>query len=55
MVELTRVHGIGRWTADMFSMFHLGRPDVLPVGDLGVRKGFQALYKLKVDLRNVHP
>ena len=32
----------------MFAMFHLGRPDVLPVGDLGVRKGFQVLYGLKV-------
>ena len=34
----------------MFAMFHLGRPDVLPVGDLGVRKGFQLLYGLKVRL-----
>ena len=34
----------------MFAMFHLGRPDVLPVGDLGVRKGFQVLYGLKVSL-----
>ena len=33
---------------DMFAMFHCGRLDILPVGDLGVRKGFQALYKLKV-------
>ncbi len=44
----SQVRGIGRWTADMFAMFHLGRPDVLPVGDLGVRKGFQILYGLKV-------
>ena len=36
----------------MFAMFHLGRPDVLPVGDLGVRKGFQILYGLKVRLRS---
>lgn len=35
---LTAVRGVGPWTVDMFSMFHLGRPDVLPVGDLGVRK-----------------
>ena len=48
VTELTRVHGIGPWTADMFAMFHLGRPDVLPVGDLGMRKGFQSLYGLKV-------
>lgn len=38
----------GRWSVDMFAMFHLGRPDVLPVGDLGVRKGMQTLYGLKV-------
>lgn len=35
---LTAVRGIGPWTVDMFSMFHLGRPDILPVGDLAVRK-----------------
>jgi 3-methyladenine DNA glycosylase/8-oxoguanine DNA glycosylase len=37
---LTRVRGIGRWTAEMFLMFRLGRPDVLPVDDYGLRKGF---------------
>ena len=37
----------GRWSVDMFAMFHCGRLDILPVGDLAVRKGFQALYKLK--------
>ena len=35
LAELTAVKGIGRWSADMFLMFHLDRPDVLPVGDLG--------------------
>jgi DNA-3-methyladenine glycosylase II len=50
MTVILQVRGIGRWTADMFAMFHLGRPDVLPVGDLGVRKGFQVLYGLKVVL-----
>lgn len=35
---LTAVRGVGPWTVDMFSMFHLGRPDILPVGDLAVRK-----------------
>ncbi|KAK9830022.1 hypothetical protein WJX72_009248 [[Myrmecia] bisecta] len=45
--ELVKVKGIGRWSVDMFAMFHLGRPDVLPVGDLGVRKGMQTLYRLK--------
>jgi DNA-3-methyladenine glycosylase II len=44
--KLTAVSGIGRWSADMFLMFHLQRPDVLPVGDLGIRKAFQALYGL---------
>ncbi len=38
--RLTQVRGIGRWTAEMLLIFHLGRPDVLPVDDYGVRKGF---------------
>ena len=38
------VKGIGRWTAEMFLIFSLGRPDVLPVDDLGVRRGFQQAY-----------
>lgn len=33
-----QLNGVGQWTADMYSMFNAGRPDVLPVGDLGVRK-----------------
>jgi DNA-3-methyladenine glycosylase II len=41
---LTQVHGIGRWTVEMLLMFQLGRPDVLPVDDLGVRKGFAKAY-----------
>jgi DNA-3-methyladenine glycosylase II len=44
--QLTAVKGLGRWTADMFLIFHLGRPDVLPVGDLGVRRGAQLAYGL---------
>ncbi|CAL5223874.1 g6464 [Coccomyxa viridis] len=44
---LTAVKGIGRWSVDMFAMFHCGRLNILPVGDLAVRKGFQALYNLK--------
>jgi O-6-methylguanine DNA methyltransferase len=43
--ELTEVRGIGRWTAEMFLIFTLGRPDVLPVGDFGVRKGFAQTYR----------
>ena len=38
--HLTEVRGIGRWTAEMFLIFRLGRPDVLPVDDYGVRQGF---------------
>jgi DNA-3-methyladenine glycosylase II len=42
--ELVAVKGLGQWTADMFLIFHLGRPDVLPVGDLGVRRAIERLY-----------
>ena len=44
---LTRVKGIGRWTAEMFLMFRLHRPDVLPVGDLGINKAVQRAYRLR--------
>jgi DNA-3-methyladenine glycosylase II len=44
VTELSRVRGIGRWTAEMFLMFQLGRLDVWPTGDLGVRKGFAAAW-----------
>jgi 3-methyladenine DNA glycosylase/8-oxoguanine DNA glycosylase len=43
--ELTQIRGIGRWTSEMFLIFTLGRPDVLPVGDFGVRKGFALRYR----------
>jgi DNA-3-methyladenine glycosylase II len=43
---LVAVKGIGVWTAHMFLMFHLGRPDVLPVGDLGMRNGMRIAYGL---------
>lgn len=46
--HLIAVKGIGRWSADMFLMFALNRPDVLPTGDLGIRKGFQKLFKMKI-------
>jgi DNA-3-methyladenine glycosylase II len=42
--RLTRIRGIGRWTAEMLLIFQLGRPDVLPVDDYGVRKGFAIAY-----------
>lgn len=44
---LTAVKGIGRWTAEMFLIFVLNRPDVLPVDDLGLRKGVQLAYGLR--------
>ena len=44
--RLTTVRGIGVWTVEMLLIFRLGRPDVLPVGDLGVRKGFSLAYGL---------
>jgi DNA-3-methyladenine glycosylase II len=46
IVKLTAVKGIGMWSAQMFLIFHLGRPDVLPVGDLGIRKAFMQRYGL---------
>lgn len=45
--ELTQVKGIGIWTAHMFLIFSLGRMNVLPTEDLGIRKGIQRFYKLK--------
>ena len=44
--RLTAVKGIGQWTADMFLMFHLRRPDILPVGDLGIRRAVEKAYGL---------
>ena len=43
--RLTAVRGIGRWTAEMLLIFRLGRPDVLPVDDYGIRKGFAIVFK----------
>jgi len=43
--RLVQVRGIGRWTAEMLLIFQLGRPDVLPVDDLGVQRGYQRAYK----------
>ena len=45
--QLTAVKGIGEWSAHMFLMFHLGRPDVLPVGDQGIRNAVKAEYRLR--------
>jgi DNA-3-methyladenine glycosylase II len=46
VAELTAVKGLGVWTAHMFLIFHLNRPDVMPVGDLGVRNAARAVYEL---------
>jgi len=43
--RLTEVRGIGRWTAEMFLIFRLGRPDVLPADDYGIRQGFATVFK----------
>jgi DNA-3-methyladenine glycosylase II len=45
--RLTQVRGIGRWTVEMMLIFQLGRPDVLPVDDFGVRNGFRLAYGLR--------
>lgn len=45
--RLTQVRGIGRWTVEMMLMFQLGRPDILPVDDFGVRNGFRIAYGLR--------
>ncbi len=47
ITNLTKIKGIGAWTAEMFLMFSLGREDVFSYGDLGLRRGIQLLYKLK--------
>ena len=47
IAALTQVKGIGKWSAQMFLMFRLGRPDVLPELDLGVQKGIQKAYRLR--------
>ena len=47
IADLVAVKGIGEWTAHMFLMFYLNRPDVLPTGDLGVRKGMMMAYNLR--------
>jgi DNA-3-methyladenine glycosylase II len=46
IAELTAVRGLGQWSAHMFLMFHLQRPDVLPVGDLGIRRAVMVRYGL---------
>jgi DNA-3-methyladenine glycosylase II len=47
IAELIEVKGIGSWTAEMFLIFHLGRPDVVSVGDLGIRRAVQLAYGME--------
>jgi DNA-3-methyladenine glycosylase II len=47
ITAITAVRGFGQWSAEMFLMFRLNRPDVFPVGDLGIVKGMQKLYGMK--------
>jgi 3-methyladenine DNA glycosylase/8-oxoguanine DNA glycosylase len=42
--RLTQVRGIGRWTVEMLLIFRLGRPDVLPIADYGIKKGFERVF-----------
>ena len=48
--QLTSLWGIGPWTVDMFMMFQLGRLDIWPTGDLGVRRGWEKMHKLKKEI-----
>ena len=45
--ELTKIKGIGNWTAQIYLMFCLQRTDILPVGDLGIQKGIRDMFSLK--------
>jgi DNA-3-methyladenine glycosylase II len=50
MGHLLPLFGIGRWTVEMFLMFQLGRPDIWPVGDLGVRRGWEKIHRMRADI-----
>jgi DNA-3-methyladenine glycosylase II len=47
IAKLTEIKGVGRWTAEMFLIFHLARPDVISTGDLGIRRATQIAYELE--------
>ena len=49
--QLTSLWGLGPWTVDMFMMFQLGRLDIWPTGDLGVRRGWEKIYGLKEEIK----
>ena len=48
IATLTTIKGIGRWTAEMILIFHLGKPDVMPATDLGIQKGFSKIFGLEI-------
>lgn len=48
--QLTKLWGVGRWTVEMFLIFHMGRLDIWPVGDLGVRRGWELIHRLKEEI-----
>lgn len=51
--ELTQIKGIGVWTVQMILIFHLGRPDVFPIDDLGIQQSMATLYQLPTDKRGL--
>ncbi len=54
IAELTKLHGIGRWSAEMFLMFSLGRPDIFSYGDAGLRRAIAMIYTVKTPLKDTH-
>lgn len=50
MEHLLPLYGIGKWTVEMFLMFQLGRQDIWPVGDLGVRRGWEKVHKMRTEI-----
>ena len=54
IARLTGARGVGRWTVEMLLMFDLGRPDVLPVDDLGIQQAMQKLYGIRAKGRKLH-
>ncbi len=51
--QLTSIKGVGRWTVEMILMFELNRPDILPLGDLGIQKGMISLYDIEYSDKKV--
>lgn len=53
--HLTQIKGVGKWTAEMLLMFSLGRNDVFPIDDLGIRQGINRAYSLPIDHKKHYP